>query len=402
MKQTPNTAVVIIGAGLMGSLLAWRLARGGYQVHLVDQAAADQPASAAHTAAAMVAPISERPLCHQTVFDHGLASLHLWPNLLDDLYHDTGIRVGFRQQGSLIVAHPADEAEMRQFESDMAFHQLLQRDDIRALNRQQIAELEPDLATHFERGYWLKSEGQVDNRQLLIALRAAVEHYAGQFYFGVTADYDESNQTWRCYSALSDSGQSSRLFDNVKQDDVKQDDAKQAELKQLQCLMASAQVIDCRGVGSKPRHADIRGVRGEVLWVDAPNCRLNRPVRLLHPRYHLYLVPRANGQLQLGATEIESEDRTPVSVRSAMEMLSALWCLSPALAEARIISMESNLRPASPDHCPVIKQDKAGLLVNGLFRHGYLMAPSLLEHIQRDYDLDLGMNRNFSSDRSFG
>ena len=396
MKQTPDKAVVILGAGLMGSLMAWRLARTGYQVHLVDQACADQPASAAYTAAAMVAPISERPLCHQTVFDHGLASLHLWPNLLDELCHDTGIRVGFRQQGSLIVAHPADEAEMRQFESDLAFHKLLQRDDIEALNRQQIAELEPDLATHFERGYWLKSEGQVDNRQLLIALRAAVEQYAGQFYFGVTADYDEFNQVWRCHSSLSDSGQVGQSLDN------KQDDTKQAELEHLHGLMASAQVIDCRGVGAKPRHADIRGVRGEVLWVDAPGCHLNRPVRLLHPRYHLYLVPRANGQLQLGATEIESEDRTPVSVRSAMEMLSALWCLSPALAEARIISMESNLRPASPDHCPLIKQDKAGLLVNGLFRHGYLMAPSLLEHIQQDYAVDLGMKRDFGPSRSFG
>lgn len=383
MKTPQQSAAVIIGGGLMGSLLAWRLARSGRQVHLVDQAQANWPESAAYTAAAMVAPISERPLCHQVVFDHGLASLNLWPKLLDELHQDTGKQVSFRQQGSLIVAHPADEAEMRQFESDLEYHQLLQRDDIQALNRQQIAELEPDLASHFERGYWLKSEAQVDNRQLLPALQQAIQVHSGQLHFGIHAEYHAVTESWTFSEKAVEGTEEQCLVDSVRSD--------QAPLIQsLNQLIQEAQVIDCRGVGAKPRRPDIRGVRGEVLWVDAPECRLNRPVRLLHPRYHLYLVPRADGQLQLGATEIESEDRTPVSVRSAMEMLSALWCLSPALAEARILSMESNLRPASPDHCPSIQQDSAGLSVNGLFRHGYLMAPSLLEQLQQEWNLPVG------------
>lgn len=361
--------------------MAWRIARQGRCVQVFERAQANRPESAAYTAAAMVAPVSERPLCHPTVFEHGLASLQLWPGLLDELHQDSGIRVNYRQQGSLILSHPADEAEMRQFESDLAFHQLLERDDIEPLNSEQIRQLEPDLATHFERGYWLKSEAQVDNRQLLPALRVAAERYGVIFHEGVSVDHDTSSEGW----AIDRSAAANRECDG---DDIA------LKFDQLQQQLDASIVLDCRGVGAKSASDTIRGVRGEVLWVDAPECRLTRPVRLLHPRYHLYLVPRANGQLQLGATEIESEDRTPVSVRSAMEMLSALWCLSPALAEARILSMEANLRPATPDHCPLIKQQPSGLMINGLFRHGYLMAPSLLQHLQQNFELPLGMPAN--------
>ncbi|MDO6805564.1 FAD-dependent oxidoreductase, partial [Wenyingzhuangia sp. 1_MG-2023] len=100
--------------------------------------------------------------------------------------------------------------------------------------------------------------------------------------------------------------------------------------------------IDCCGVGAQRWRSQVRGVRGEVIWIEAPDVEIQRPVRLLHPKYHLYLVPKEQGRYILGATEIESSDRSPVSVRSALEMLSALYALSPALAEARILELASN------------------------------------------------------------
>jgi glycine oxidase len=101
-------------------------------------------------------------------------------------------------------------------------------------------------------------------------------------------------------------------------------------------------------------------------------------VRLLHPRWPLYIVPRENGQFLIGATTIESEQRD-VSVRSALELLTAAYALHPAFAEARIVEIGAGLRPAFPDNLPRIQVDGEQIAVNGLYRHGFLLAPALAE-----------------------
>ena len=122
----------------------------------------------------------------------------------------------------------------------------------------------------------------------------------------------------------------------------------------------------------------VRGVRGEVLWLHAPGVALQRPVRLLHPRHRVYMVPRPGDLVVVGASEIESEDRSPVSLRSAVELMAAAHSVMPELAEARIVHMESNLRPATPDNNPVVRHLPGLLQINGLFRHGWLLAPALV------------------------
>ena len=89
-----------------------------------------------------------------------------------------------------------------------------------------------------------------------------------------------------------------------------------------------------------------------MIWLHAPGVLLQRPVRLLHPRHRVYIVPRPGDLFVVGASEIESEDRSPVSLRSAVELMSAAHSVMPELAEARIVHMESNLRPALPDNAP--------------------------------------------------
>jgi glycine oxidase len=126
-------------------------------------------------------------------------------------------------------------------------------------------------------------------------------------------------------------------------------------------------------------HTAVRGVRGEVIWLHAPGVRLQRPVRLLHPRHRVYIVPRPGDLFVVGATEIESEDRSPVSLRSAVELMSAAHSVLPELAEARIVHMESNLRPALPDNQPHTHTAPGLLRINGLFRHGWLLAPALVQ-----------------------
>jgi len=137
-------------------------------------------------------------------------------------------------------------------------------------------------------------------------------------------------------------------------------------------------VFDVRGTGAKP-DLPVRGVRGEIFWLHAPNVELQRPIRLLHPRHRVYLVPRDGNRIVIGASEIESEDRSPISLRSTVELLAAAHSVIPELAEARIIHSETNLRPALLDNLPHLESQHGLTRINGLFRHGWLIAPALVQ-----------------------
>ena len=137
-------------------------------------------------------------------------------------------------------------------------------------------------------------------------------------------------------------------------------------------------VIDCRGLAARDAESELRGVKGEMIVVETDEVELARPVRLIHPRFSLYVIPRGDGRFMLGATSIESED-TGVSVRSALELLGAAYAVHPAFAEARIVEFGSGLRPAYPDNLPRISIEQQRITVNGLYRHGFLLAPALAE-----------------------
>ncbi len=134
-------------------------------------------------------------------------------------------------------------------------------------------------------------------------------------------------------------------------------------------------VIDARGLSAGL--PGLRGVRGEMAVLRAPDIRLTRPVRLLHPRHPLYIVPREGGLYMLGATQIESADRRGVSARSLMELLGAAYALDPRFAEAEVVETGADLRPAFADNVPRVLVRGRVLHLNGLFRHGFLMAPAL-------------------------
>ncbi|MBC7599975.1 MAG: FAD-dependent oxidoreductase, partial [Polaromonas sp.] len=139
--------------------------------------------------------------------------------------------------------------------------------------------------------------------------------------------------------------------------------------------------VDARGVGSKSALPPLRGVRGEVLRVACHGVTLQRPVRLMHPRYQLYVAPRPNSEFVVGATELESEDAGPVTVRSVLELGSALYSLHPAFGEARVLRMSAALRPALDNHRPCVEQHDGVWHINGLYRHGYLCAPALVDDL---------------------
>lgn len=142
---------------------------------------------------------------------------------------------------------------------------------------------------------------------------------------------------------------------------------------------AADTIVDCRGLAARDELADLRGVRGERLVVRSAEIALSRPVQLLHPRQPIYIVPWGGGRYMIGATVIESEDDGPVTVRSALELLSAAYAVHPAFGEAEMLELGAGVRPAFPDNVPraIVREGGRRIFVNGAYRHGFLLAPVL-------------------------
>jgi glycine oxidase len=348
--------VAILGAGLSGRLVAWLLTRKGQRVALVERAGPDGSGAAAHVAAAMLAPLAESAIAERRIVDLGIASVDLWRAWVPELPEP----VFFQEDGTLVVWHARDRGEVAMFTSRVravAPPELVAA-RMRPLDAAGIAELEPELAGRFPQGLLLAGEGQLDNRGVLRALLTSV----------VAAG---AHCIW---------------------------EAGAVEAEDLPRLGVRARVVvDCRGLGARAtwpaRQAGgasasdgaaasaLRGLRGEVVRVHAPDVKLHRPVRMLHPRYPIYIAPKPNDLYVIGATELESEDDSPVSVRSALELLSAAYSLHPAFGEARVLELNVQRRPTLPDHLPAIHIDQEARIVrvNGLYRHGFLIAPAVTE-----------------------
>ena len=333
----------ILGAGLMGRLLAVALARQGHGVTVYDSASPLGENSAARVAGGMLAPLAESAITEHGVVRMGRHALTRWPELLAAL----DMPVFFQQNGTLIVWHRQDsnEADRLRQQLDKTRASVTELPAMQVLDSTHMAEVEPALAQRFSQGMYLPGEGQLDNRQLLAALAQEMEK------LGVTAH-------WNCPKNPADI----RLDSNEW-------------------------LLDCRGLGARPQWSGLRGVRGEVVRIHAPEVTLQRPTRLVHPRYPIYIAPKQDHVFVIGATEIESEDLSPPSVRSALELLSAAYAVHPGFAEARILEIAAQCRPTLPDNLPAIRQTAPRTLeINGLYRHGYMIAPALLDVVLQVLD----------------
>lgn len=231
---------------------------------------------------------------------------------------------GVVSNGTLVVAHPGDRSEL------VRFSRLTE--GYRSLESEELAKLEPDLAGRFRQGLFFPEEAHVEPAAALGFLLTAIRR------LGVTITLDHAWQP-----------------------------------------DGTGTVIDCRGMGANQDMTSLRGVRGERLLVQTPSIRLKRPVRFLHPRSPLYIVPWDMGTYMIGATVIESEDTGPVTLRSALDLLATAHALHPAFGDARILSFDAGVRPAFPDNVPRVVVRGRSIRVNGLYRHGFLLAPALAE-----------------------
>jgi len=341
--------VLVLGAGLMGRLLAVQLAQAGHPVRLVDAGTPDGQGSAARVAAAMLAPLAESAITEPSVVGMGQYALKRWPAVLATLCRP----VYFQQNGTLIVWHRQDAHEAARFSALLAAtgRALPTLPTPEPLNGARLGELEPALVQRFHQGLYLPEEGQLDNRQLLQALSDTLAS------LGVPIEW---HSPWSDAQALAHQ------------------------------KAHGGWVLDCRGLGAQVDWTQLRGVRGEVARLYAPDVTLQRPTRLLHPRYPLYIAPKEEHVFVIGATEIETNDLSPASVRSVLELLSAAYAVHPGFGEARILELCTQCRPTLPDNLPAVREIAPQVLqINGLYRHGFMISPAVadavLEHMHHGH-----------------
>lgn len=224
------------------------------------------------------------------------------------------------REGTLVLALNRDRGELLRFARRTEGHRTLDRDG--------IAALEPDLSERFDRGLHFTTEAHLSPRAALAKLMCNLVGRGVEFL---------------------DSG------------------------------TPEGQVIDCRGLAARDHLPELRGVRGEMAILHAPGLTIRRPVRLLHPRHPLYIVPRGEGLYMLGATQIETGGRGPATLRSVVELLNAAYALHPAFGEAEVLEIGADARPAFADNLPRVFRRAGRIHVNGLFRHGFLLSPAMAQ-----------------------
>ena len=224
--------------------------------------------------------------------------------------------------GSLLVAAARDTPELTRFGRATS--------NFAMLDAHAIAALEPDLAGRFSRALFFEEEAHLDPRAATAELMRRVRaHPRATVGFGT----DETpHADW---------------------------------------------TIDCRGFAARDRLPDLRGVKGEMVVLQTKDIAFARPVQLLHPRTPVYIVPRGDGRFMVGATMIESEEPGRVRARALLDLLGAAYTVHPAFGEAEVLEIGCDLRPAFPDNLPRLRAEGRRLHVNGLFRHGFLLAPAL-------------------------
>lgn len=321
-----NETFTILGGGVCGLTAAAELGARGARVTVLDPAGRPGQHACSWWAGGMLAPECEGASAEPEIVRQGRRAAEWW----------AGQGAAVTRNGTLVVALGRDRGELHTFARRAPSAEWLDRDG--------IAALEPHVAERFSRALFIAGEAHLDPRAALAGL------------------HDRLAARGVCFAAPGpDPVVGGRAIEG--------------------------RVIDCRGLAARDALPDLRGVKGEMLVVRCPEVTLKRPVRLLHPRFPLYIVPRGAGVFMLGATQIESGERDRASLRSLMELMNAAYALHPAFGEAQLLEIGVDARPAFADNQPRIRRIGERIYANGLFRHGFLLAPALAR-MMADWVLD--------------
>jgi glycine oxidase len=309
----------VIGAGVAGLTTALEFARAGCDVELIERN--EKPGTGCSTVAGgLLGPWCEKvENPHPLLQDLGLESIAYWIDIVPVA----------QRRGTLVVTAPRDKPELHRFGR--------QTSGFETCDAAKLTELEPDLSGRFEQALYFRDEAHLEPRAAVAALAAQLATLPRvTLCFCMDATHARGTVDW---------------------------------------------TIDCRGLDGRDALPALRGVRGEMLVLATREIALRRPIRFLHPRHPIYIVPRMNGRFMIGATSIETESEGKITARSAVELLNAAYAVHPAFGEAEIVQTGVGHRPAFPDNLPKIRVADRMIFLNGLYRHGFLLAPALARRV---------------------
>ena len=336
--------ISIIGGGVAGLCVARELVDRGADITLIERGDGVGKHACSWWAGGMLAPYCEGESAEDIVVQLGLKSTGWWQKNTEkgpkkgQKRAKNGQKV--QKNGTLVVSLARDHADLIRFTRRTKC--------FTPVNADEIARLEPDLKDRFSKGLFFKDEAHLSPRDALMTLRDQLQ------------------------------------LDGVKfiRDEV-----------EPKLMAENGLTIDCRGLAAKENLSDLRGVKGEMLILSCPDVSLSRPIRLLHPRIPIYIVPRGDGIYMLGATMIESSGQKHATARSLLELLSAAYALNPAFGEAEVLEIGVDSRPAFPDNIPRVSKKGNIISINGLYRHGFLLAPAMAQivasHIFENTSLEM-------------
>lgn len=345
----PYPDVLVVGQGVVGLVVAWRAARAGLCVATLDPAGG---AGATHAAAGMLAPVTETEFGEDAVLDLNLASARAWPAFAAALEQESGLTIGHARTGALQVAFDVDDAR------ELARLVALQRSHGLAVEDVPVAgarELEPLLGPRVAAVARAADDHQVDPRRLVGALRRVLEH-----------------------DVLHTASSARRLLTETGGRVVGVVDAEGREHRADSVVLAAATAVPALVADLPDVQVPVRPVKGQVLRLDAsglPWLRGERIVRGLVQHRPVYVVGRTDGEIVVGATSEERSDAV-VTAGGVFALLRDARALLPGLDEAPLVDLTSRLRPATPDHLPIVGATaREGLvLATGHHRHGVLQA----------------------------
>ncbi len=333
----------IVGGGVIGLSIAWRAAQRGFEVTLADPAPGT---GASHAAAGMLTPVSEAAFTEKEMFALGAASLQRYPAFAAELTAATGLPTGFRVTGTLQVGFDRDDLavidELRELQDSLGVPG-------QRLTGRECRRLEPMLDPSVRGGLLVAADGSVDPRKLSRALLAAAEAAGVRIVRQPVTRIE---------------GRTARLADGT---------VTEADWVVLAAGWSSAR-IEGLPPGAIP---PVRPVKGQIVRLRGPGGFLKRSVRGVVRGSAVYLVPRPDGELVVGATQEELGDDTRVTAGGLWELLRDARTLVPGITELEFTEAVARLRPGTPDNGPVLGPCAVDglVLATGHFRNGVLLTP---------------------------
>ena len=347
----PDTEVVIIGGGLIGLASAWQAARAGLSVRVVDP---DPGRGASNVAAGMLAPVTEVTYGEQHHLALTIAAARAWPAFAAQLEDATGHDLGYRPTGTLLVGFDGDDAaaldDLRTFQSELGL-------EVTALRARELRTREPMLSPRVRTGLLAGEDHRVDPRAVVAALRIAGQEAGVAFERASVARLDHVGGRVRGVT-LTDGRR-------LGADEV--------------VLAAGVWSATIDGLPETARPA-VRPLKGQLLHLRAVDGQpvLRTTVRALVRHRSVYLVPRDDGRLVVGASQEERGFDTTVTAGATRELLDDAAAVVPGIDELELTETIAGLRPTTPDNAPAIGRTAAleGLvLATGHHRNGALLTP---------------------------